>query len=185
MMETKNLIIFIDSGDTLIDEGSEVRKVKGGVVYEAEFIPGAKEMVKELKARGYRLALVADGLKESFDRMYAQHQMEDIFEKRAVSEIVGEDKPSAKMFRTAMELMGLKEEDKNRIIMVGNNIKRDIVGANRFGIHSVLLTWSPRYDMTPMTEEETPEYRIEEPMRLLELVEKLEKSYGEQTHSEQ
>lgn len=174
-MEEKNLIIFTDSGDTLIDEGSEVRKVEGGVVYEAEFIPGAEETVRELKARGYRIALVADGLKESFDRVYAQHRMEDIFDKRAVSETVGEEKPSAKMFETAMELMGLKEEDKKRIIMVGNNIKRDIVGANRFGIHSVLMAWSPRYCMVPETEEETPEYRIEEPAQLLELVEKLEK----------
>lgn len=179
-METKNLIIFIDSGDTLIDEGSEIRKIKGGVVYEAQFIPGAKETLKELKARGYRIALVADGLKESFDRMYAQHQMEDIFEKRAVSETVGEEKPSARMFETAMELMGLKEEDKKRIIMVGNNIKRDIVGANRFGIHSVLITWSPRYCMVPETQEETPEYQIEEPAQLLELAEKLDKLYSEQ-----
>lgn len=183
-MEAKKLIIFIDSGDTLIDEGSEVRKVAGGVVYEAEFIPGAKEMIKELKERGYHLVLVADGLKESFDRMYAQHQMEDIFDKRAVSETVGAEKPSAKMFETAMELMGLKEEDKKRIIMVGNNIKRDVVGANRFGIHSVLLTWSPRYCMVPETEEETPEYQIEEPMQLLELVEKLEKICEEQALSE-
>ena len=78
------------------------------------------------------------------------------------------------MFETAMELMGLKEEDKKRIIMVGNNIKRDIVGANRFGIHSVLMAWSPRYCMVPETEEETPEYRIEKPVQLLELVERLE-----------
>ena len=32
-MEKKKLIIFTDSGDTLIDEGSEIRKVKDGVVY--------------------------------------------------------------------------------------------------------------------------------------------------------
>lgn len=176
-MDTKNIIIFIDSGDTLIDEGTEIRKVPGGIVYEAQFIPGAKEMILELKKQGYRLALVADGLKESFDRMYAQHQMEDVFEKRAVSETVGEDKPSPRMFETAMQLMGLTDEDKDRIIMVGNNLKRDIVGANRFGIHSVLMAWSPRYCMDPQSEEETPEYRIEEPMQLLALVAKLEEEY--------
>ena len=74
-MEERNLIIFTDSGDTLIDEGSEVRKEEGGVVYAAEFIPGAEETLRELKARGYRMVLVADGLKESFDRIYAQHHM--------------------------------------------------------------------------------------------------------------
>lgn len=175
----KKLIIFIDSGDTLIDEGSEVRKVPGGVVYEAKFIPGARETIQELKRRGHRIALVADGLKESFDRMYAQYQMEDFFEARAISELVGAEKPSEKMFETAMELMHLKDEDKNRIIMVGNRVNRDVSGANRFGIHSVLLTWSPRYSMEPQMEDEIPEYTIQEPVQLLALVEMLEQKYAE------
>lgn len=48
-MQNKKMTIFIDSGDTLIDEGSEIRRVEEGVVYAAEFIPGAKEMLLELK----------------------------------------------------------------------------------------------------------------------------------------
>lgn len=173
-MEKKELIIFTDSGDTLIDEGSEIRKVKDGVVYEAQFIPGAKETLLELKERGYCVVLVADGLKESFDRIYAGHHLEDIFDGRAISEIVGEEKPSPQMFAAAMKLLGLRDEDKKRILMVGNNIKRDIVGANRFGIHSVLLTWSPRYDMIPECGEEMPEYQIGNPRQLWEVIEKLE-----------
>lgn len=175
-MEKRNIIIFTDSGDTLIDEESEIRKEDYGVVYEAEFIPGAKETLLELKNRGYQIALVADGLKESFDRIYAGHHLEDVFDARAISEIVGEEKPSPAMFETAMRKLGLEESDKKRILMVGNNIKRDIVGANRFGIHSVLLSWSPRYCMIPETAEETPEYQISRPEELLEVIEKLEES---------
>ena len=88
-MQKRNIIIFTDSGDTLIDEGSEIRKEDYGVVYEAEFIPGAKETLLELKNRGYQIALVADGLKESFDRIYVGHHLEDVFDARAISEIVG------------------------------------------------------------------------------------------------
>lgn len=40
--------------------------------------------------------------------------------------------------------------------MVGNNLERDIVGANRFGITSVFIKWSPRYPMEPKNEEEVP-----------------------------
>lgn len=176
-MEKKKLIIFTDSGDTLIDEGSEIRKVKDGVVYEAQFIPGAKETLLELKERGYQIALVADGLKESFDRIYARHHLEDVFDAQAISEVVGEEKPSPAMFETAMRKLGLGETDKKRILMVGNNIKRDIVGANRFGIHSVLLTWSPRYHMISETVEETPEFRISRPEELLGVIEKLEETW--------
>ncbi len=36
----KNLIIFTDSGDTIIDEGTQIYDDRG-IVTEAEFIPGA------------------------------------------------------------------------------------------------------------------------------------------------
>lgn len=58
--------------------------------------------------------------------------------------------------------------------MVGNNLERDIVGANRFGITSVFIKWSPRYPMEPKNEEEVPDYIIRKPLELLDLVEKLE-----------
>ncbi|MBQ7370309.1 MAG: HAD family hydrolase, partial [Blautia sp.] len=71
-MDKKRLIIFIDSGDTLVDESSEIRKVPGGVVYEASLVPGAADALRELKAQGYRIALVADGLTESFYHSYGK-----------------------------------------------------------------------------------------------------------------
>ena len=78
------------------------------------------------------------------------------------------------MFQKALERLGLTDDDKYRIIMVGNNLKRDVVGAKRFGIRSVLLSWSPRYDMVPSCEEEIPDYVITMPEQLLELVNKLD-----------
>lgn len=179
IVKEKKLVIFIDSGDTLVDESTEIRKVPDGVVYEAQFIPGAEETLLELKKRGYPLVLVADGLKESFDRIYESRFLESPFRARAISEIVGERKPSPKMFQTAMDLMKLGPEEKSRIIMVGNNLARDIAGANRFGIRSVLMAWSPRYSMTPKTEEEQPDYRIEKPEELLELAEKIEQEISQ------
>lgn len=173
-MDKRKLIIFTDCGDTIIDEGTEIRKVKEGVVYRAETIPGAKETYLKLYEKGYEIVLVADGLKESFDRMLNQHEMSHIFSTEVISEIVGAEKPAAVMFQTAMDKMGLTNADKSRIIMVGNNLERDIVGANCFGIRSVLITWAPRRRMTPEVPEEEPTYTIETPEKLLDIVEQLE-----------
>lgn len=169
-----NLIIFIDSGDTLVDESSEVRRTPGGVVYEAKLIPGARETLVALKEAGYTLVLVADGLEESFLRIYHQHDLDDIFDIRVISELVGEEKPSKSMFMTACNRLNLTPQDMNRVIMVGNNLKRDVAGANRMGITSVLMSWSPRYCMTPSSLEEVPDYTIQEPRELLALAETLE-----------
>ena len=51
MAMRKNLIIFTDSGDTIIDESTQVFDERG-IVTEAAFIPGAGEVLRELKEEG-------------------------------------------------------------------------------------------------------------------------------------
>ena len=167
------LIIFTDIGDTIIDEGTEVRRVPCGVVYHAKCIPGAKETWLELHRRGYTIVMVADGLVESFHNTMKENGLYHIFSAETISETLRTEKPDAKMFQTAMDSLNLTEEDKSRVIMVGNNVKRDVAGANRFGIRSVLLTWSPRYQYEAETPEEAPTFRIHTPEELLPLAEKL------------
>ena len=178
-MQEKKLIIFIDSGDTLVDESTEYRREGSEVVERALLIPGAKQALLALKEKGFVMEMVADGLTASFDNVYRQNGLEDIFTERTISEEVGAEKPAAEMFRTAMEKLGLGEADKGRIIMVGNNLKKDIAGANRFGITSVLMAWSPRYCMVPENEEQTPDHVIRNPLQLVELAERLEREQKE------
>lgn len=47
----KNLIIFTDSGDTIIDESTQIFDERG-IVTEAEFIPGAGEVLQQLQEEG-------------------------------------------------------------------------------------------------------------------------------------
>lgn len=168
----KNLVVFIDSGDTLIDESTEIRDETGTVIH-AQMIEGAREAVTQLCESGYTLALVADGGKRSFDNIYIEQGLENCFSARAISEEIGHAKPHSSMFLSAMEQLGLTEKDKKRIVMIGNNIKRDVVGAKRMGITSVLITYSPRYVMTPENDEETPDYTIASPKELFGLIEEL------------
>lgn len=169
----KKTIIFMDSGDTIIDEGTE-RRNEEGIVVHARLISGAGEMLRSLYEEGYIVAMVADGEEQSFRNIYEENGLAHCFATRTISEIVGAQKPAKKMFQDAMRKNSLSDDDKKRILMVGNNLKKDIVGANRFGIISVLLDWSPRYNMIPNKEEEQPDYVIHQPQELLELVKKLD-----------
>lgn len=173
----KNLIVFIDCGDTLVDESLQVWEDgdEAKILLEAELFEGAQEMMHTLHANGHRIALVADGRVKSFANVTKQHDLDKCFETKAISEAVGAHKPNRIMFDTAMENMGLTyEKDAHRIIMVGNNIKRDILGANALGLTSVLIDLSPRYNMIPSCKEETPDYIIHKPMELLDVVAQLE-----------
>ena len=170
----RNLIIFTDIGDTIVNEGTEVKVPGTELVLRADCIPGAVKTMRRLYDEGYPILMVADGLVRSFHNTMTQNGLDDIFSAHIISERVGEQKPSPKMFQAAMDAAGLTEADKKRIIMVGNNIRRDVLGANRFGIRSVLLTWSPRYNYTAETPEMEPHYRIAAPEELLDLVHRLE-----------
>lgn len=174
----RNLIIFTDSGDTIIDESTQILDERG-IVTRAEFIPGAGEVLKQLREEGYRIALVADGEWESFQNVYRENGLGYCFEEWIVSEVVGEQKPARSMFDTAMEKMKLSESDKPFIVMIGNNLKKDVAGANRYGITSIWLDWSPRYFHSVEELDWQPDYTVKTPEELKTLIGELEKKCEE------
>ena len=171
-MANKKLIIFTDSGDTIIDEGTQVYDDRG-IVLEADFIPGAGAVLKQLPEEGFTIALVADGEWESFQNVYRENGLGYCFDAWVVSEVVGLQKPAPIMFETAYEKLGLTEADKSRIVMIGNNLKKDIAGANRQGLISVWLDWSPRYFHTVEEPDWQPDYTVKTPQELLTLLHEL------------
>ncbi|MFD0678694.1 MULTISPECIES: HAD family hydrolase [unclassified Paenibacillus] len=170
--EPKKLIIFLDCGDTIIDEGTEIRD-EHDIVIQANVIPGADVMVRTLAERGYTLAIVADGYAQSFKNILTQNGLYDYFTTMVYSETVKAYKPSPRMFKAAIGALDLSEQDCSRIIMVGNNLSRDVKGANQMGIRSVFLSWTPRYPKLHADDSEIPDYTISEPLELIDLAEKL------------
>ena len=63
--------------------------------------------------------------------------------------------------------------------MVGNNLERDIKGANGIGLISIWISWSPRRSHTPADSSEVPDYSISAPLELPSLLEKIELSLAE------
>ena len=169
----KKLILCFDCGDTIVDEGTQVFDENGDVL-RADPIPGAVEAVRYFHDQGWRIALVADGTVRSFENILGRLGIWDLFETHVISQAVGELKPSPKMFHTARENLGLTEADLPRMVMFGNNRLRDIRGANRVGMVSVLLDWSPRYVKEAAFPDEEPDYLTKTPAEWIPLVEKLE-----------
>jgi HAD superfamily hydrolase (TIGR01549 family) len=172
-MSNHILAVCLDCGDTLVDEGTEIKDERG-VVLQAELIPGAADMVRELKRRGYKLALVADGPISTFRNVLTAYKLFDLFDALAISEEVGVTKPAPRMFTHALNQLGIAPKDYGRTVMVGNYLARDIKGANQLGIISVWLDWAPRRPKIPADETETPQYIIKTPAELLQLMESLE-----------
>ncbi len=167
------LAVLVDSGDTLVDEATEVKDA-ADVTLRAGLIPGAREMLEQVKARGYPIALVADGPAATFRNIIAQHDLSRFFDAYAISKEVGHDKPHPAMFERALAQLGIPASEAGRVVMVGNNLARDVKGANEFGIISVWLDWSPRRSRIPADALEIPRYTIHTPLELLAVLDELE-----------
>lgn len=168
----KRLIIFTDCGDTIVDESTQVFD-QNGIVTSADFIPGAEKVLEHLHQSGYTMALVADGETASFKNIFGANKMWDYFQSHVISEEVGIQKPAQIMFETAFSNLKLTQADKKRIVMIGNNLKKDIAGANRFGITSIWLSWSPRYFHKVEQSDWLPDYTVQTPIELIELIDRL------------
>ncbi len=166
--------ICFDFGDTLDDEGTEVKDERL-VCQSAELIPGAAEMLHRLKAQGYRLAIVSNGPVGNVDNVLSHYGLLDLFDVMAISDAIDLHKPDPAIFHWALDRLGIDPADYGRTVMVGNHLDRDVKGANDTGMISVWLDWSPRYPKEPTSPAEVPQYRIGTPLELLPLVERLER----------
>jgi putative hydrolase of the HAD superfamily len=167
------LAVCFDFGDTLVDEATEV-KDETQTSLRGELIPGAGELLHELRRRGYRLALVADGRPGTYLNVLTQHSLYALFEAFAISELLGTLKPDSRMFSHALQQLGIQPPDYGRTVMVGNRLDRDVQGANLLGMVSVWMDWSPRQAKTPADPSQRPRYTIHQPLELLAVLDELE-----------
>jgi HAD superfamily hydrolase (TIGR01549 family) len=165
--------VFFDSGDTIVDEATEV-KDPAGVTQTASLIPGAAETLRALKDQGYPLALVADGPAGTFTNVLGHYGLLPLFDALAISGLVGVEKPDPRIFHHAMEQLHIPPAEYRQVLMVGNNLARDVKGANQLGMLSVWLDWAPRRSKVPADASEQPCYTIKTPLELLNLVSSLE-----------
>ena len=171
-MSRRILAVCFDCGDTLVDEGTEVKTI-GDVSLRADLIPGAETVLRTLQVQGYPLALIADGPVATFENNLKPYGLYDLFDAYAISQQVGVMKPDARMFIEALTQLGIARENYGRTIMVGNNLARDIKGANALGMISVWLDWAPRRAKVPADASEIPQFTIKEPLELLTLLAQL------------
>lgn len=175
--------IFLDCGDTLVDEATEV-KTEAGVSLRADLIPGADELMRQLKQRGYPLALVADGPAATFPNNLHPYGLYDLFDVYAISEHLGVDKPHPDIFHYALKQLKIDPANHGHVLMVGNNLERDVKGANQLGIISVWLDWSPRRSKIPADDSEVPQFTIKMPLELLSVIDLLEQRFADSSITE-
>ena len=165
--------IFFDLGDVIMVEASEI-KDETGTTLAADLIPGIEPVLREFKARGFPLGLVADTRRGTYQNVLRQHGLYDLFDVFAISDELGVEKPDPRIFSAALGALEIQPGDYDKVLMVGNNLRRDVKGANALGLVSIWFHWNDRYPTQPADAMEKPAYVVHSAEELLSRIELIE-----------
>lgn len=113
------------------------------MILETELEPNAGVVLKTLKERGCKIAVISNGFKEVQYRKLRNSHIIDYIDGFFISEEIGIHKPSPIIFRMALESLCGHEEYadiekrphiKSQALMIGDDFTNDIEGAQVFGI---------------------------------------------------
>ena len=96
--------------------------------------PGALSALRELRRRGVGLALVTNGSSRAQRAKIERFALEPLLDSILVEEEVGCGKPDPRIFRAALEALDVSAPD---AWMIGDNLERDVAGAQSLGIHGI------------------------------------------------
>ncbi len=170
--------ILFDLGDVIMKEESEVKDAERNTI-AADLVPGMADALRHLRDSGYRLGLVADTRPRTAWNVLHQHDLYDLFDAYAISEEVEAEKPDPRIFRTALDRLGVPTQGYRWVAMVGNNPMRDIRGANALGLISIWFHWNDRYLPDPGYDD-TPRFEVHSAQELIELVDRIERKMTEE-----
>ena len=98
----------------------------------ASFLYDESTALVENLHKGYKLAIVTNGLKDVQDKRIRRSAIGKYFEDIVISEEVNVSKPNPEIFELALN--NIKHKDKSKVLIVGDSLTSDIQGGINSGI---------------------------------------------------
>ena len=130
--------------------------------------PGMRELLAEVKRRGYKTGLVTSRLYNTTMQGLEKYEIKDMFDAVLTADDTDKHKPDPAPINITLEKLGSSPETS---IMLGDTLF-DLLCAKNAGVRSVLVSWS--LALHGMTKEDlgeaAPDYIIQKPEELLEII---------------
>ena len=143
-------------------DGIEVdTRYRGYLAEGNQLFDGIIEMLEKLTL-SHKLYIASNGIGVTQHTRLKSNNLNKYFEKIFISEEIGSKKPDKKFFDIIFKEIGI--ENNREVLMIGDTLTSDILGANNAGIDSCLV------DIHKISNSEiVPTYKIEKTIDLLEL----------------
>jgi len=117
------------------------------------YVDHAQQMLNDVKPH-FNLMMVTNGLSEvQWPRIKAK-QLEPHFDHIIISDEIGVAKPQTAFFDHCHDLLG--QPDKDRVLVVGDTLKSDILGGNNYGYKTCWYNYYGKENDTPIK----PDFQI-------------------------
>jgi len=134
------------------------------IVEFPSYLDGVEDLLGHVKAKGYNSSIVTNGMKEVQRPRIKKCNWEHHFQHIFVSDEMGVAKPQIEFFDHCLNASG--NPDKSDILIIGDTLKSDILGANRAGIKSCWI--NPQQKECPP--DIIPDYEIRKLSDLKEII---------------
>lgn len=118
-------------------------------------LSGARELLDELHDEGYDMYIVTNGIEKTQKQRLTKAGIIDYFNGIFVSEAIGYQKPRKEYF--SYVLSHINERDISKVLLIGDSLTSDILGAVNAGIPCAWL----RHDSAASPGTLTPDYIID------------------------
>jgi len=134
------------------------------IVEFPSYVDGVVELLNHVQASGYKSSIVTNGMKEVQRPRIKKCNWEHYFEHIFVSDEIGVAKPQLAFFDHCLDVSG--DLDKSDILVIGDTLESDILGANRAGIKSCWMNPDNKNHPSDIK----PDYQINKLSDLMEII---------------
>jgi len=130
--------------------------------------PEAPATLRRLSEQGYRLALISNATYDPLiQRLVDKGGLRKWLDAVLSSAGVGFRKPHPRIFQRVLDPWGFAP---SQVVMIGDTLQFDILGAHNVGLKSILATWDlyPNYDLG--NEDIVPDARADSLTQLIEVI---------------
>ncbi len=130
----KEFIAAIGYPESAVDPFKHAFRAAWGETHT--LVPEAKEMLDILRTKGYRLFAASNSFGHLQRRRLERAGILSYFEDTYISMDIGYDKPDIRFFQEALRRCGLQP---NEVLMIGDSMTTDILGAQAAGIEALFF----------------------------------------------
>mgnify|MGYP001567530568 CR=1 FL=1 len=135
------------------------------------FFPHTEGVLRNLKERNIRLALVTNGEREAQREKINRFHLEHYFTNCLIEGELGYGKPDSRVFQTAMNRLAVNA---NETWMIGNDLQYDLPGAKELGIFSIWCDFEKKG--LPPSSKVVPDKIIRDIVELIPLIDNMQTS---------